>query len=43
MDKQWDVLIPAGKSASLLVTVSGTIAYFCHFHSMMKGTVAVGE
>ena len=42
-DKQWDLLIPAGKSASLVVTVPGTIAYFCRFHPMMKGTVFVAE
>src|SRR5437762_1482618 len=36
-DKQWDVLIPAGKSASLVATAPSTISYFCRFHPMMKG------
>jgi len=37
----FDVMLPAGKSASTVVTKAGTIAYFCKFHPNMKGTVTV--
>ena len=40
-DKTFDVMIPAGGKASLVVTGPGTFDYSCRFHPMMKGTISV--
>jgi plastocyanin len=33
----WDVLIPAGKSATMIVSKAEDVGYFCRFHPNMKG------
>ncbi len=40
-DKTFDVLLPAGKTGSTVVTKIGTFDYFCKFHPNMKGRVTV--
>jgi plastocyanin len=37
----WDVLIPAQKSANLVMKKSGIVEYYCRFHPNMKGRIAV--
>jgi plastocyanin len=37
----WDVLIPAGKSARMELSRAGTIAYYCRFHPGMTGIIHV--
>jgi len=37
----WDVAIPAEKSAQLTVTRAGTFSYYCRVHPGMTGTVHV--
>jgi plastocyanin len=37
----WDVTIPADKSAQLTVTHAGTFSYYCRIHPGMTGTVHV--
>jgi plastocyanin len=37
----WDVMIPPGKSAQLVVKKAGTVDYFCRFHPNMKGKVVI--
>jgi plastocyanin len=37
----FDVMLPAGKSGSLVVTKAGTFAYYCRFHPNMKATLTV--
>ena len=41
-DKSFDVMLPAHSEGTLVVQSAGTISYFCRFHPMMKGTIAVG-
>lgn len=40
-DKSFDVMLPAGKSASIVVTKAGTFDYICKFHPNMKAKVIV--
>jgi plastocyanin len=40
-DKAFDVMLPPGKSGSIVVTKAGTFDYFCKFHPNMKGKVTV--
>jgi plastocyanin len=40
-DKAFDVMLPPGKSGSIVVTKAGTFDYFCKFHPNMKGSVTV--
>lgn len=35
----WEVMIPAGKSGSLVVEKAETVDYYCRFHPNMKGRV----
>jgi plastocyanin len=42
-DKSFDVDLPAGKSAKLVLRKAGTIAFFCRFHPGMKGQFAVAK
>jgi len=42
-DKSFDVKLPAGKTGNVTLKRPGEIAYFCRFHPMMKGTIAVTE
>lgn len=37
----WDVTIPAGKSASLVLNNVESAQYYCRFHPNMKGRVIV--
>lgn len=37
----FDVMIAAGKSASLMLKKAGDIEYFCRFHPNMKGRLTV--
>lgn len=39
----WDVQLPAGKTARLMLKKAGTVAYFCRFHPNMTGTITVEE
>ena len=38
---EWDVMIPAKKTASLVLKKPGTVSYYCRFHPNMKGRIAV--
>ena len=37
----WEVMIPAGKSASLVLTSVGTVQYYCRLHPNMKASLTV--
>ena len=37
----WDVVIPAGKKARVVMKNAGVFAYFCKYHPNMTGTVTV--
>jgi plastocyanin len=37
----WDVMIAANASASLVLEKAGTLDYYCHFHPNMKGQIIV--
>ena len=37
----WDVMIPAKKSASLVLKKAGAVEYYCRFHPNMKGHITV--
>jgi plastocyanin len=37
----WDVMIAKGEAARLVLTKSGTFAYFCRMHPNMTGTINV--
>ena len=39
----WDVQLPAGKTARLTLKKAGTVDYFCRFHPNMTGTITVHE
>jgi plastocyanin len=38
---EWDVMIPANKSASLVLKNTGDFQYYCRFHPNMKGRITV--
>ncbi|QEN88941.1 amicyanin [Labrys sp. KNU-23] len=38
---QWDVALPAGKTASIGMTTPGVMSYFCRFHPQMTGIIRV--
>jgi plastocyanin len=40
-DKSFDVMLPAGKSGSIVVRKAGTFDYICKFHPNMKGKITV--
>jgi plastocyanin len=40
-DKSFDVLLPAHKKGSIVVSKPGTIDYYCRFHPNMKGKITV--
>jgi plastocyanin len=40
-DKSFDIVIPAHGTGSVVIKTVGTVDYFCRFHPMMKGMVAV--
>jgi len=37
----WDVTIPANKSASIVLRKAGAVEYYCRFHPNMKGRIIV--
>lgn len=37
----WEVMIPAGKSATMQMTTAGAIDYYCRFHPNMKARIIV--
>jgi plastocyanin len=37
----WDVMIPANKSATLVVKKPGAVDYICRFHPNMKGRIII--
>ncbi|MFZ5731703.1 MAG: cupredoxin domain-containing protein [Pseudomonadota bacterium] len=37
----WDVMIPAKKSASVVIRRAGDVEYYCRFHPNMKGRISV--
>ena len=37
----WDVMIAANASASLVLKKAGTLDYYCRFHPNMKGQIIV--
>ena len=39
----WDVVIPAGKKARVVMKKTGTFDYFCKYHPNMTGTVRVAK
>lgn len=40
-DRSFDLKIPPGKSAKLTLQKAGTIAFFCTYHTAMRGTLTV--
>ena len=40
-NKEWDVTIPAHKTAQVVLKKTGTVDYFCKIHPNMKGRVTV--
>jgi plastocyanin len=41
VDGDWDVVIPAGETATFVPTKAGTVEYYCRFHPNMKGRLDV--
>jgi plastocyanin len=39
----WDVMIPARKTASLVLDDAGSFNYYCRFHPNMTGSIIVTE
>jgi len=39
----WDVTVPAGKKARVVMTKAGTFEYYCKLHPNMTSTVVVGR
>ena len=37
----WDVMIPANESASLVLTKAGIVEYYCRYHFNMKGRIII--
>jgi hypothetical protein len=37
----WDVMIPANESVSLVLTKAGIVEYYCRFHPNMKGRITI--
>lgn len=40
-DKSFDVDLPAGKQARVVVKKAGVVSYYCRYHPGMKGKVTV--
>lgn len=41
--KEWDVTVPPGKSATMVVAKAGAVDYFCRFHPSMTARINVGN
>jgi plastocyanin len=39
----WDVTVPAGKSAQVQINQSAPLAYFCRVHPNMTGTIHIAN
>jgi plastocyanin len=39
----WDVAVPAGKKARVVMVKAGTLEYYCKLHPNMTGTIVVGR
>lgn len=37
----WDVMIPAGKTATLVLKTPGEVEYYCRFHPNMKARLSI--
>jgi plastocyanin len=37
----WDVMIAANKSATLVLKKAGNVDYYCRFHPNMKGRITI--
>lgn len=37
----WDLMIAANKSASLVLKKAGSVEYYCRFHPNMKGQITI--
>ncbi|WP_336492218.1 cupredoxin domain-containing protein [Methylobacterium nigriterrae] len=40
-DGEWDVEIPAEGTGRIMLTQTGTVAYYCQYHPGMTGSIAV--
>lgn len=40
-NQDWDVMIPAGKTARITVDHAGTVDFYCRFHPNMTGQINV--
>ena len=40
---EWDVVIPAGKKARVVMKKAGVFDYYCRYHPNMTGKVAVAD
>jgi plastocyanin len=38
---RWEVIVPAGHSAHIVLREAGTVDYYCRFHPQMTGTLRV--
>ena len=41
-DGSFDIDLPAGASASMVVGEAGEVEFYCRFHPGMKGTLVIG-
>ncbi|MBB3392738.1 plastocyanin [Rhizobium sp. BK275] len=39
----FDVVIPSGKSGSMVVKGDGVVGYYCRYHPNMKGRIELGR
>ncbi|HTV68785.1 MAG TPA: cupredoxin domain-containing protein [Rhizobiaceae bacterium] len=39
VDGRWDVVVPVGKTGTLIVETAEIVDYFCRFHPNMKGKI----
>ncbi|WP_431324160.1 cupredoxin domain-containing protein [Rhizobium sp. YTU87027] len=39
----WEVVIPPGKSGSVVLKIAASVDYYCRFHPNMKGHISVQE
>jgi plastocyanin len=40
-NKDWDVVIPVGKTVRLILKKAGTVDYYCRYHPNMTGTLVI--
>jgi len=39
----WDIAVPAGKKARVVMTKAGTFEYYCKLHPNMTSTIVIGR